>query len=228
LSKERAFITEEDQNKNNIYVVVNFASATMNFAQTIQPITIKILSEQNSIDVCEKLLITFAENQHLTLNENKTVRSLYTKPSAISHFNEVFEGFRELFYLSGTLLISETANMVEIFDRETGKPIDTLQSNIDCTFQLDTQPIYNNNNFTASTSRVGTRVLSLTTYATDNEIVNKALKMYAGELSNETLFKFDTKFKNGIELKNKDWKLANVSFAQNLAEFPVVALVFTN
>lgn len=227
-SKEQAFISDKDVGKNKIYIVVKFLSATMNYAQTIQPIVIEALSESNSIEVCDKLLFEYAEKNHLQMNDEKTVRLLYTKPSIVSNFNEVFDGFRSLFYLTGTLLISENSNMVEIFDRDTQKVVETLQSGCDCQIQLDTQVTYASNNFTKSKSRVGTRILSITAYLTDLEYQEKALKIFTEELPVDTAFNFDVKFKNGLELKNKSWKLNSFGITQNIAEFPVIALLFTN
>lgn len=221
--EEQMFMRKEP---NTIYIVVKFSPATLTQMQKIMPITISAIGEHNSLNVCEHLLMSFAEKYHLEFNQEKTVRQVFTSPSVISNFNEVFDGFRSLFYMSGTFLVSENANRVDvIFD---GNKIETIEAVFECTVQLDTQPTFESKNFTNSVGKVATRVLSFTSYLTDVEYINNALKISVGDTSIDNKFYFDLQFKNGISLKNLSWKLSSMTINQSIADFPMIALVFTN
>lgn len=230
ISNDLMYIDEQMRKaqENTIFIVVKFLPATLTYKQKIAPINISVLAEYNSIDVCYSLLNSYAEKFHLELDESETIKQFYTSPSIVSNFNEVFDGYRSLYYLSGTFLISENANRVKIKNRDTGEYIDTIESVFSCGIQLDTQPNYQSNNFTNSIARVGTRTLAITVNAIDVDFVNNALKVAFEELPIDTEFNFDLEFKNGIKLLNKKWKLASIDLSQSLSNFPVIALLFTN
>lgn len=220
----------DDAERNEIYIVLKTMPATLTHAQTIMPVTISAISEFNNIDVCKRLLTQFAERFNLEMNEEKTIKQYYTAPSTISVFNKVFDGYRALFYLTGTFVISETANYFDAYFN--GEKIDAIDQVLDGTIQLDTQATYSTNNFTKSTGKVATLILSLSCYLTENDLANKCLAIMLKDIDKEPLgidtpFIFDIKYKNGLTLTDT-FKLSKMVSQQAINNVPVVTFVFTN
>lgn len=98
-----------------IYIVVKFGEATLNFGQIVFPITIQAISEQDKLDVCYTLLFEFANKYNINWNKDKTIGQFYNAPYVLSNFNEIFEGFRSLLYVSGTFLMTKNANYLTAY-----------------------------------------------------------------------------------------------------------------
>lgn len=232
LSNEQQYVKLKDREKGIIYIVVKFLPASLNFGQTVLPITINAVSERNKIETCQKLLLEFAQTFNLTTNEDETIKQTYTSPSNTSSFNEVFDGYRSLFYMSGTFLISRNSNPYKIYISGEDKEIECISVSINLDVQLDTQPTFSGDNFTSSIGLLGTLVINITTYLTNNNFINKALAIAIKDLEKEpsgvnTTFTFDIVFKNGYKLSNVNMKLANFSIQENVGEMPVASLTFT-
>lgn len=114
LAKEQEFIKLKQAKPNSIYIVIKFGSASINFSQTVLPITLTAMSEQNKLDVCQKLLSDFVNKYNLETNEDSTIRQIYELPVVTSNFNKVFEGFRSILFVNGYFVISKNANFYEL------------------------------------------------------------------------------------------------------------------
>lgn len=114
LAKEQEFIKLKQAKPNAIYIVIKFGSASINFSQTVLPITLTAMSEQNKLDVCQKLLSDFVNKYNLETNEDSTIRQIYELPVVTSNFNKVFEGFRSILFVNGYFVISKNANFYEL------------------------------------------------------------------------------------------------------------------
>lgn len=229
-------VTDEQQNledaeRNQISIVVSYLPATITYGQNILPFTISAFSEFNNIEKCQRLLFEFAETYHTELSEDKTIKQFFTAPTVVSTFNGIFEGYRALYMLTGTLLISENVNYLDVY--YNGEKIDTLKTVWDCSIQLDTQATYGSNNFTESVAKIGTFAFALQMYMTNCDLINKCLYIITKDLSNcpdgiDTIFNFDLQFKNGVKIENGKYKLASVSSEQLINSPPVISLSFTN
>ena len=109
LAKEQEFIKLKQAEPKAIYIVIKFGSASINFSQTVIPITLTAMSEQNKLDVCQKLLTDFVNKYNLVSNEDSTIRQIYELPVVTSNFNKVFEGFRSVLFVNGYFVISKNA-----------------------------------------------------------------------------------------------------------------------
>lgn len=232
-SNEQQFMKEQDREKGAIYIVVKFLPASLNFGQTILPITINAIAERNKIEVCQKLLLEYAQTYNLTNNEDLTIKQTYTSPAVSSNFNEIFDGFRSLFYMSGTFLISANSNPISVYVSGEESALDCITAALDFNVQLDTQPFFDTNNITKSIAKIGTLTLNFTSYLTDIEVINKVLAIATVDLEKapdgiNTTFNFDIVFRNGYALKNVAFKLVNAAMEQNIGELPVIGLTFTN
>ena len=112
LSNEQQYVKESQRHKNTIYIVVKFMPATINFGQVVLPITLTAVSEHNNIEKCQRLLLDFSQYWNLKNIgiSDYSVFQIYSSPSITSNFNEVYDGFRSAFSMSGTFLISKNSN----------------------------------------------------------------------------------------------------------------------
>lgn len=239
LSNEQYFSTEE-RKRGIIYIVVKFMPATINYGQNILPITINAISEKNGLEVCQKLLLEYAKTYNLkpvdvpsidNLEETLSIQQVYTTPTVMSNFNDVFDGFRTLFYMSGTFLISKNTNPWELyFYNEEGEKmlIDALNKNFSFDGTLDSQPYFSTQNFTESISKFGTFAFNISTFLVDNEFINKCLSIITREKDVNENFDFEIVFKNGITIPKKAYKIKNIGSSIMVGEQPTIALTFTN
>ena len=100
---------------NHIYIVVKFLAADINYGQVLLPITITAVSEDRKLDVCKRLLFEFADRNNMRIDENSTIKQFYTSPQVMSNFEEIYDGYRSLLYLSGVFTINENANPYEFY-----------------------------------------------------------------------------------------------------------------
>lgn len=100
---------------NHIYIVVKFLAADINYGQVLLPITITAVSEDRKLDVCKRLLFEFADRNNMKIDENSTIKQFYTSPQVMSNFEEIYDGYRSLLYLSGVFTINENANPYEFY-----------------------------------------------------------------------------------------------------------------
>lgn len=240
ITNEQQFIKKKDLKADAIYMVIKFLPATINFGQTILPITINCVSEQNKIEACQRLLLEYAQTYNLTTNENNDIKQVYTSPSNASNFNEMYVGFRSIFYMSGTFLISENSNQFELYYvtyDENENPVETLVDCISNSFAFsnvtDSQPFFNTNNFAKSVGMYGIFTVNFTTYLTNVEIMNRILDIVSIDLSSEpdgvnADFVFTLKFRNGKRISERTFKLVNFSVEENIGELPIASVSFSN
>lgn len=110
VSNEQQFIRDKNIDPRVIYIVIQHEIAEVNYGQTIMPVTITSLSEQNKLDICQQLLYDFAVKYNMAFNDDKTVFQLYETPSVAANFQPFFEGFRSILQVSGSVILSENAN----------------------------------------------------------------------------------------------------------------------
>jgi hypothetical protein len=119
VAEEQYFYKKNKQIPGKIYIVVKFSEAPLNYEQIIMPITIEAISEQDKFEVCRNLLFEFSAKYNLHKEayneEDQYIQQIYMSPYILSNFNEVFEGFRSLLYVSGTFLITENANYCSMY-----------------------------------------------------------------------------------------------------------------
>lgn len=236
VSSELQYNKIKNKEKKAIYMVVRFLPASLNFGQKLLPISINAISEKNTVKVCQKLLMDFAEKYNLTVNEDSTIQQVYTSPSVTSNFNEIFDGFRSVLTMSGTYLVTENANPyhLEYFNSE-GKyeeiPAITLSVSFDNS--LDMQPFFNSSNFTKSKAKFATLTLNFSIYLTNNELSNKTLKIAYKQLPIDTRFRFKIGHLQKTEENDKsiefeeDFRLVNMTTQKNIGELQMCVMTFT-
>ena len=119
LNNEQQFYTLKENIPGRIYIVIKFGEASLDYGQTVAPFTIQAISEHNNLEVAQTLLFEFANKYNLHFDtqsiENMSIKQIYNAPYVLTSFNEVFEGFRALLYVSGVFLFTRGANYLNLY-----------------------------------------------------------------------------------------------------------------
>ena len=182
LTDTRQFANIKDKLENRIYIVVKFGTTTMNYNQYALPLTITAISEQNSLELCRKLLYLYAQKYNLYSNEDESLSQFYSSPETTELFQEVYSGFRATYVLSGTMLISEQTNPIKIeYKDETSEEydeVDIINFDGSLNISLDSKVPFGNDNFSRSVGQYGTQTLSFVMYLSDNQLSQKLIKIF--------------------------------------------------
>ena len=247
LSNEQQYIKSDERNPNGIYIVVKFIPGSINFGQNVLPVNINALGEGNKLEVCQRLLLEYAQQFNLGEPINVPsgeddpntyiIKQVYTQPQVMSNFNPSWNDFRSLFFMTGTFLIGKNSVPIkeityyESATAESGTKIDVINSSWDFSVQLDSQAFYGTNSRTRSESKVGTLSLSIVTYSTNNPLCSKIRKIawnMNGTDGLKTEFLFSVKFTDTEQAEKMRFKLVSVTSPQNIGEFPLMSMTFTN
>lgn len=247
LSNEQQYIKSDERNPNGIYIVVKFIPGSINFGQNVLPVNINALGEGNKLEVCQRLLLEYAQQFNLgepinvpsSEDDSNTyiIKQVYTQPQVMSNFNPSWNDFRSLFFMTGTFLIGKNSVPIkeityyESASAESGTKIDVINSSWDFSVQLDSQAFYGTNSRTRSESKIGTLSLSIVTYSTNNPLCSKIRKIawnMNGTDGLKTEFLFSVKFTDTEQAEKMRFKLVSVTSPQNIGEFPLMSMTFTN
>ena len=236
LANEQYYIPpEERKEQNTIFIVVKFLPADISYNQNIVPFTINAVSEYNSIEVCQKILLEYAQTYNLIDDETingVSYNQTYTTPQTISSFTEMFYGYRSILIMSGTFLLSKNINSSKLYYiNENGEEelVEAITFHDDFSIQLDTQGIYNNFNRTKSEARVGTYAINFSMKLVNNEICNKILAIVCKKESVNTNFRFRIKYRYDENIVFEDnFKLFSYSRSQDIGNMPFFSASFTN
>ena len=138
VSNERNIETLKPK-KNRIIVVISYFESAITAGQTLMPVQLSILSEYNNIDKTQALLYAYAESYNTKENADYTIKQFYLTPELVGAFNEYYDGYRGLYTMSGTLLISENMNALTefaVFDGEKYVALDLISSRINFAIQV--------------------------------------------------------------------------------------------
>lgn len=116
IAKEQDFVKIRDnKDPKHIYIIVKFQSASLNYHQYLLPLTITALSEQNKLDVCQRLLLEYAETYNLSMSNDETIKQFYDAPQVLSNFEEIYYGYRSMLHMGGTFLVSQDSNPMRFY-----------------------------------------------------------------------------------------------------------------
>lgn len=184
LSKEQQFIKLKDKDPNAIYIVVQFGSADIMFGQTVLPVTIVAMTEQNKIDLAYTLFYEYAQKYNLVKVNDDTINQVYESPSISSGFNELWEGFRGVVTMSAAYVIGKNSNEYKVYYYYTEDDVDYAEDVpiISATYAFvgspDTQAFYNNHNYVKSQITFGGMTIGFSAFIlTDSKLMNDILSI---------------------------------------------------
>lgn len=194
LSKEQQFIKLKDKDPNAIYIVVQFGSADIMFGQTVLPVTIVAMTEQNKIDLAYTLFYEYAQKYNLVRVNDNTINQVYESPSMSSGFNELWDGFRGMVTMSAAYVIGKNSNEYDVYyyydyKDENGNEYKLVEEVpiISATYAFvgspDTQAFYNTQNFVKSEIGFGGMTIGFSAFImSDSRIMSDVLDVF-GELN---------------------------------------------
>lgn len=282
ISNEQFFVDDDDREPNNIYIVIQFLPADIDYGQTVLPFTIRAVSEENGVAAAQKLLLEYAQIYNLTEKKdeinNKVVFQSYTTPNVSSNFETIYDGFRSILTMSGTILLSSNINRIKlryyegdyaildieslptnlsekiikdnkeidlfsvkntnniyawdeenkIYKETNGIDLDILTFTDQYGASPDTQPYFENQNFTSSIVKYGTYSFIIATFLVNDDFTNKVLKILSRKKGPNTNFYFIIEQDNGLNMPLLEYKIINVGRTQDRGQMPAISMTFTN
>lgn len=241
IAPEQEFIKQAQKDPKKIYIVVTFGATAVTFGQIVLPISFRVMSESNKLEVAQNLLTEFAfkYNLHYDGDDGK-IYQIFETPTVTSNFNLVHDGFRSILSMSGTLLISSSIIPVKIsyFDDETGEeePLNVINYTDSLTVSLDSQPFTNSDiayNFSQSVAKFGTFSFVIVLFLQNTAFINKVLDIKYIDLDKAPLG-VDTPFKMSVRHKNTDkgyigktFRMTGLSTTQSIGQQPTISISFT-
>lgn len=185
LSKEQQFMKLKDKDPNALYIVVKFGAADVAFNQTVLPVTMVALTEQNRIDAAYSLFHEYAQTYNLVRVNDDTINQVYESPYINGNFNAVYEGYRSVVTMSCAFVIGKNSNGYTIYyyykdedGVERADEIPQIVTSFGFVGNPDTQAFYNSDDYTRSVIGFGSVTLGFTTLVlTDNKLVNEVLSI---------------------------------------------------
>ena len=114
-SLEQQFMKIKDKDRHAIYIVVRVGSSSVVFGQSVLPITLMALTEENKIELTRNLLMQYAIRFNLQRVENETIQQVYEAPNVVSNFEAVYAGYRSVINVSGVFVISPHVNFYTLW-----------------------------------------------------------------------------------------------------------------
>lgn len=242
ITNERQFIpTKEGKKPKSIFLVIKFLDGSKDLAQQRQSFSINAMSEYNTLDVCQRLLMDFAETYNLTFDfsgtdgeTDYTLKEVVNQPVSVSNFNEFFDGYRATFYLTGTFFIGINSNPIKsiVISNNDGlnEEINFITAQLSYDAQLDSQPFFGTNNFNRTVAKIGGLSIGFTTYTLTSDFFMGAFDTIFNDTTqnvdiNKT-YNLAVTFKGNDKTYNIPMKLASVNSVQELKDFPVISFTF--
>ena len=218
----------------NVYIVVKFGQSTVDFGQAILPLTLNILGLDNEINITQEFL-----NEYVNTYNRYTsggIMQLYTTPSVNLNFADIYDGYRSLFSIGGTFLVTEntitTLNSLQYKKSTTYYDIPVLSYSDHTDVNLNPQPYTNTNGFTKSYADFQTFGFSIATYPDfNNELIKDLWKFRFNKSSGaqqNTSFTLKGTFEGLLDgFTDWEFKCKSIEFNQKIGEIPVVVITFS-
>lgn len=181
--------------ENTVYAIVKFGGGAINYASSALPLSIYCMGTANKVKPVQVLLGTFASawttknlSQGLD-DEDPTALQVWNTPEVVSSFNEVYADFKNLYRVSGNIVIGPEAirvgELVYIFNPTTcnyptipavgweSMNIMSYQDNYHAS--LDSQPFGNTHGFAKSEVNFSTHTFSIATYLLNGQLAKDML-----------------------------------------------------
>ena len=199
VSDEQSFNKKRNESKiekGTVYVVVRFGSGSINYGSSVTPISLYVMGTANKVKPTQLLLSVFA-SAWTTKNlgeglisedgvslELERASQVWNTPEIITNFNEVDSDFKNLFRLTGNVVIGSSAvrvgKLIYIYDTSNNnypslpasgwEEISIMSFRDGYRASLDSQPFGNTNGFAKSEVNFSTYTFSVSTYLLDNHL----------------------------------------------------------
>lgn len=224
---ERAFnkVDKNSSISNYIYIVVSLGQITPNGLVSETPITLKAMSESNSINMVQDILITFCNDYNLTSSDSFMLE-VWSTPTAISNFDEIGIGIRSIFSMKGSLTIADSS-ISDLSLEYNGTPIFLLKANFAYDTITDPQVFNGGNGLTNTLIRSGVRTLVFSTYLTEKAGIVKDMCLAVLHNSEALRKGVIIRVKQFGEYEDITFVLTNITQPKEIGTLASVQLSFT-
>ena len=232
VSDEQSFNKKQDEQKLEqgfVYIVVRFGAGSINYGSSVTPISLYVLGTANKVKPTQLLLSVFASSwttknlgQDLEVVDNSMLQ-VWNTPEVVTNFNEIYADFRNLFRLTGNIVVGPAAVRVgeltyyyDEYNTQTSAWVEKEEKVSIMSFSdgfrssLDTQPFGNTFGFAQSEVNFSTYTFAISTYLLDNHLSALILSMRGfrnrsgsgiGAISAQNYFKGEPNDKVKIKIK---------------------------
>lgn len=197
---DEQFFRKQEANRalrrGTVYLIVRFSAGSINYASSVTPVSIYGLGVANQVKPVQLLLGTFASywttknlRDGLTKRQDGQTQNLivsdmlqvWNTPEVISNFNVVDDDFRNLYRVTGNIVIGPEAIRVGTLTYYYGEGSSDYETINIMSFQdgyrtsLDSQPFGNTNGFTQSEVNFQTYTFSISTYLLNSHLARDLL-----------------------------------------------------
>lgn len=185
ISDEQSFVRKREERKtlqSTLYIVVKFGAGGINYGSSVVPVTLLCVGTANKVKPAQYLLGVFS-SQWTTKNlsqglesEIKNALQVWNTPEVITNFNEIDSDFKNLFRLSGNIVVGPSAVRMGTMTYWYGDGDDDCETVNIMSFQdgyrasLDSQPFGNTHSFVKSEQNFSTYTFSISTYLLNNHL----------------------------------------------------------
>ena len=223
ISDEQFFRKQESNRKlrrGTVYLVVRFSSGAINYASSVTPVSIYGLGVANQVKPVQLLLGTFAsywttknmcqdltttdENNQIISLEVSNILQVWNTPEVVSNFNVVDDDFRNLYRITGNVVIGPAAvrvgTLTYYYTGESGEKSETInimafQDNFHT--NMDSQPFGDTNGFAQSEANFSTYVFSISTYLLNSQLARDLQAMRGFRYRPNGVYTIDSYDDNG-------------------------------
>lgn len=230
VENERQFTKRKDVLlTNSVYVVLSYGDSSVNFGQSVLPVTIKIISEKNSLDLSQKLFSAYVSAYNLV--RTGSTMQVYQTPRVMSAMNEIGNGFRaymameSVFVIGGSL--SDPITSIQFLNGASYEEIPLLSFSDSYANSLAPQPLPGSGGFAKSVSSFASYSFSISTYLTSSAFCGAVNNCkYADGHENDS-FVFKLSQISGAGFTGRSFKCVSVITKQNIGENPIISVTFT-
>ena len=230
VSQERANVGEEDKaNAKSIFVAVSFGGATIDYGQSIIPVTLSVYGEQRTFRAARTLLNRFAAENNL--KRDGRFKQLWVTPDVEDPISPVGNGYRSLFSLSGVIQYFGAGGnpVVEIAYRSepSGKPtqIFFLQYSPSWSNALRPQPKSDSKGRAESASAYSTFSFGVTAYVASDAFFQRLLGMVYGHEDGDGTYYMTITHLDGTSYSHA-FRVAQFSGSQQVATLLTATVTF--
>lgn len=191
VSDEQSFMKAQDYHEDNLYIVIRFGGATMNFGASQSNVSLSVLGTANRIKPAQyfmSLFVSYWNTRKLKKSDNVelNITQIWKAPYVSANFNETHKDFRTLFSVEGTLIIGDNAvylgNIVYEYGKdENDNPLyETLPFmayNDNYSASVNPVSFGNTNGFAVSEVDFSTFSFSISTYLLDTHLVKDVMEI---------------------------------------------------